>query len=115
MDNEANKELEIILDGTTDIFGASGLRDLHNCLNIIAATRVGSVPLYRHFGTDWEWIDRPEPYAMARYRADLMEAIDRYEPRVKVLSITFKKDKSAAMGGKLYPAVRFRLREGAEI
>ena len=111
----ANEELEMILDGPTDIFGATGLRDLRNCLNTIAATRVGSVPLYRHFGTDGEWIDRPEPYAMARYRADLMEAIDRYEPRVMVLSITFKRDKSAAMDGRLCPVVRFRLREGAEI
>lgn len=110
-----NEEFELALDGTTDIFSAVGLQDIRNCLNMIAATRVGSVPLYRHFGTDWEWVDRPELYAMARYRADLMEAINRYEPRVEVLAITFKNGKSAAMGGTLYPAVRFRLREGIEI
>ena len=52
---------------------------------------------------------------MARYRADLMEAIDRYEPRVEVLSITFKKDKAAAMDGKLCPVVRFKLHEGVEL
>ena len=111
----ANEEFVLQLDGASDIFGAVGLHDIRNCLKTIAATRVGSVPLYRHFGTDWEWIDRPEPYAMARYRADLMEAIDRYEPRVEVLSITFKKDKAAAMDGKLCPVVRFKLHEGVEL
>lgn len=110
-----NEEFVLALDGASDIFGAVGLHDIRNCLNTIAATRVGSVPLYRHFGTDWEWIDRPEPYAMARYRADLMEAIDRYEPRVEVLSITFKSDKLAAMDGKLCPVVRFKLREGVAL
>lgn len=111
----ANEELEMILDGTTDIFGAAGLRDLRNCLNTIAVTRVGSVPLYRHFGTDWEWVDKPEPYAMARYRADLMEAIDKYEPRIKVISISFRRSTADAFDGKLYPIVRFKIREGAEI
>lgn len=103
---------EIALTGGTNIFAASGLENICNCLCAIAATRVGSVPLYRHFGTDWQWVDHPEPAAMARFRAELMEAIDRYEPRVEITSISFKADKTQAMDGRLYPVVRFRLREG---
>ncbi|MEA5034039.1 GPW/gp25 family protein [Cloacibacillus evryensis] len=108
-------ELEVMLDGKTDIFGAIGLQNIHNCLNAIASTRIGSVPLYRHFGTDWEWVDKPEPYAMAKYRADLMEAIDKYEPRIKVISISFRRSTADAFDGKLYPIVRFKIREGVEI
>ena len=49
---------------------------------------------------------------MARFRAELMDAIDKYEPRVEITSISFKPDKTQAMDGRLYPVVRFRLREG---
>lgn len=108
-------ELEMVLDDSSNIFGAVGLQNIHNCLNAIASTRIGNVPLYRHFGTDWEWIDKPEPYAMAKYRADLMEAIDKYEPRIKVISISFRQNTAGALDGKLYPTVRFKIREGVEI
>ena len=47
--------------------------------------------MLRHFGTDWQWLDLPEPAAMAKYRADLIDAIEQWEPRVKVISIAFKK------------------------
>ena len=106
---------EIALTGGTNIFAASGLENIRNCLSAIAATRVGSVPLYRHFGTDWQWVDHPEPVAMARFRAELMDAIDKYEPRVEITSISFKPDKTQAMDGRLYPVVRFRLREGVTL
>lgn len=106
---------EVALNGSANIFIASGLENIRNCLCAIAATRVGSVPLYRHFGTDWQWVDHPEPVAMARFRAELMEAIDKYEPRVEITSIAFKVDKTRAMDGRLYPVVRFRLREGVTL
>ena len=108
-------EIEMALDGAANVFEAKGLVNIRNCLSMIAATRVGTVPLYRPFGTEWEWVDRPLPYAMAKYRADLIEAIGKWEPRVRVTSISFRADNPAAMDGKLIPVVRFKLREGVSL
>lgn len=105
-------EIEIALDGTANIFEATGLINIRNCLSTIAATRLKTVPLRRHFGTEWEWVDKPLQYAMAKYRADLIDAIDKWEPRVRIVSISFRTDNIAAMSGKLVPIVRFKLREG---
>lgn len=106
---------EMALKGGSNIFAASGLDNIRNCLCAIAATRVGSVPLCRHFGTDWQWVDYPEPVAMARFRAELMEAIDKYEPRVEIISISFKADKTQAIDGRIYPVVKFRLADGVTL
>lgn len=108
-------DLEMILDGTSNVFTATGAANIKNCLCTIAATRVGTVPMLRHFGTDWQWLDLPEPAAMAKYRADLIDAIEQWEPRVKVISISFKNDKSTAQNGKIIPVVRIKLREGVTL
>lgn len=108
-------EIEMALDGAANIFEATGLISIRNCLATIANTRIGTVPMRRHFGTAWEWVDKPLPYAMAKYRADLINAIDKWEPRVKVISISFKSDATAAMNGRLIPVVRFKLREGVTL
>lgn len=96
-------------------FGAAGIRDIAQCLRTIATTRVGTVPLDRVFGTLWEWIDKPEPVAMARYREDLYDAIERFEPRVEIVSIQFKKDPALAANGGLNPVVRWKPREGVTL
>lgn len=109
------EEFEILLNGAADIFGAKGLADIRNCLSMIVATRIGSTPLYREFGTDWAWVDVPEPHAMARFRADIISAVEKYEPRVRIISVSFRKDRTKAADGRLSPLVRFRLAEGVSI
>lgn len=108
-------DLEMVLDGASNVFTATAVANIKNCLCTIAATRVGTVPMLRHFGTDWQWLDLPEPTAMAKYRADLVDAIEQWEPRVQVLSVSFKKDKTAAQTGKIIPVVRIKLREGVTL
>lgn len=93
-------------------FDATGIRDIAQCLRTIARTRIGSVPLDRAFGTAWDWIDKPEQVAMARYRESLFDAIEKFEPRVEILSIDFKKDVSTVVNGGLNPVIRCRLRKG---
>ena len=110
------ESFELALTAREDFdFGAEGLADIAQCLRVIATTRVGTVPLDRAFGTSWDWIDRPEPVAMAKYRAELIDAIRKWEPRVEVLGISFRRDESAAMAGRLIPVVRMRLAEGVEV
>lgn len=116
-------DLELLLDGVNGIFESrSGLANIKCCMETIAATKVGSVPLRRDFGTNWDWVDMPLQASMARYRAALIEAIEKHEPRVEVTKISFKADTSAASdvtsaasNGRLIPIVKFKIKEGVQI
>ena len=56
---------------------------------IIIRTRMGTVPLYREFGLSHECVDKPLTVAAPEIIADLREAIEEFEPRVRVKSIRF--------------------------
>ncbi len=62
---------------------------------IILATKQGTVPLYRSFGTDHRFVDKPIPVAKTMLYVDVREAIERFEPRAQVVNITFQEDPTA--------------------
>lgn len=63
------------------------LADIEQCIRIISATRIGSVPLRRDFGSDiWKFLDKPFAVAQAGIPLALIEAM-RWEPRVEVLRV----------------------------
>ena len=62
---------------------------------IILATKQGTVPLYRSFGTDQRFVDKPIPVAKTMLYVDVREAIERFEPRAQVVNITFQEDPTA--------------------
>ena len=98
--------------------GATGLEGLHQCLRIIVTTIVYSVPLDRAFATTGSFIDAPLPYAVAQRLADLVEAIERKEPRVKVISIRLTEPEPKLedlMEGRVFPVIRYELREGVTL
>ncbi len=74
-------------------------------IQIILSTAKGTVPLDRDFGIDWTMLDEPTPMAMMLARTEIIDAIEEYEPRAKVKSITFKKDVDLARDGGLIPIV----------
>lgn len=59
-------------------------------VGIVLSTWQGSVPLYRAFGISSEYLHKPVPVAKALLRADIREAIERFEPRVEVVDISFE-------------------------
>lgn len=59
---------------------------------VILSTPLGSVPLYRDFGLDWSFLDKPMPVAKVLAVAPVREAIERWEPRAMVLGISFSED-----------------------
>lgn len=77
-------------------------------VNMILSTPKGSVPLDRRFGINTTLQDTPIPLAQARMTGEIIEAVERYEPRVKVLKVTFSGDGAS---GELIPRVRLRIRE----
>lgn len=70
---------------------------------LILATPMGTVPLYRDFGLDWSFLDKPAPVAKVLMVAPVREAIERWEPRATVLDVSFTED--SAQPGMLIPIV----------
>ncbi len=56
---------------------------------LILSTRKGSVPMYRDFGVDMSFVDKPIPAAEVLMRAAVAEAIEEFEPRAKLLNVDF--------------------------
>lgn len=71
----------------------------------ILSTRIGSVPLHRDFGISWEHLDKPYPVAKQLMMVEVIEAIERFEPRAKVESVEFDETIEDAMEGLLKPRV----------
>jgi len=75
---------------------------------IILATPKGSVPMYREFGLDNSFLDKPLPIAKVRATAPVREAIETFEPRAVYKGISFSNDPSNP--GKLTFTVEVEIR-----
>ena len=81
-----------------EISFAYGADDTAECREIvrnvqtILSTPVGTCPLYRDFGLDVSCLDHPLNTAQNRFALAAMEAVERWEPRVRVDSVTFETD-----------------------
>ena len=73
---------------------------------LILSTPKGSVPMYREFGVDQEFLDLPGPAAQVRMVAPIREAVERWEPRAIVKNITFTSEQ-----GHLIPCVEVEIIE----
>ena len=80
----------------------------------ILATRVGTVPLDRAFGTEWDMVDRPLPVAQQLARAAFFDAVQSYEPRAVIEKIEFREDAEGAMDGSLVPELTITLADGVD-
>lgn len=61
---------------------------LHN-VALILATPKGTVPMYRDFGLEREFLDMPMPDAENRMVAPIREAVEQWEPRATVKDVWF--------------------------
>ncbi len=77
---------------------------------LILATPKGSAPFYRDFGVTNEFLDKPLPVAKAMMISGVREAIEDWEPRAKVINISFEGD--ALEPGKLVPVVEVEISAG---
>lgn len=74
---------------------------------VILATPKGSVPQYREFGLSATMLDKPIPIAKMMMRADVREAIERWEPRAQFVSMTF--EERVTQPGTLWPTVEVEI------
>jgi len=64
------------------------IRNVHNLL----LTPIGTCPLYREFGIDVTYLDYPPDIAKGLFSVAVIEAVERWEPRVEVKDVTFEAD-----------------------
>lgn len=74
---------------------------------LILATPKGSAPFYRDFGVTNEFLDKPLPVARAMMISHVREAVETWEPRARVVGISFGED--ALEPGKLLPIVEVEI------
>lgn len=89
-------------------FGAIGINEILQNVSMIISTTKGSVPLDRNFGIDSSLLDLPIEVAQNLFSASIMEAVQEYEPRVTIKSVTYKK---SHIDGKLIPKVQVSINE----
>ena len=81
---------------------------LHN-VALILATPKGSVPMYRDFGLDREFLDMPVPEAETRMIAPIREAVEQWEPRAMVKDVFFTRSRDGR--GKLVAHVEIEIND----
>jgi phage baseplate assembly protein W len=68
---------------------AEGLEDVRQCLDIILRTTKGTDSFRPEFGSDiYQYIDYPVNVAVANIKRSILEAVEIWEKRVKVVSIS---------------------------
>jgi len=85
--------MELWIDNTPQPLklGLTGIEEIAQNVRLILSTPKGSVPLDRRFGINWDLIDKPYPVTIQLLKAEIVKAIETYEPRVKVKAVKVKK------------------------
>ena len=81
---------------------------LQNC-HLILTTRKGSIPMYREFGLDNDFVDRPIPVAQTMMISKVKEALETFEPRAEFVNLTF--EQNIDVPGGMIPILEVEINE----
>jgi len=87
---------------TLELSASDTVKSVMQAVKIVLTTPKGTVPMYRDFGLNMDFLDLPGPAAKQLARAEIREAIEQWEPRAVVRDITFSGEGSS---GRLSPTV----------
>jgi len=73
------------------------VEDILRCLRNLILTPVGTVPLDRDFGIDQSILGLPIDVAQSLLAVEIIDKVDRYEPRVSVAEVKL----TASIDGKI--------------
>ncbi len=79
------------------------MEEIMQNVRTILTTRRGSVPLDRDFGMDVSVVDQPINRLQAILTTEIIETVERYEPRAEVVAVDFSGD---GAGGVVVPHVK---------
>jgi phage baseplate assembly protein W len=100
-------EIELIQDNRFKI-GLTGYEEIIQNVKVILSTLKGSVCLDRDFGIG-NCIDEPVNQAVSDFEIEAVEMVEKYEPRVRVKYISWKK--SEAGDGRLVPCIGLEVKD----
>lgn len=87
---------------------ASLIEEILQNLSMILQTVKNTAPLYRDFGLSGNSLDKPIPVAETLLVGEVCEAVQKYEPRAKIIKITFEQ---SAAAGKLNPCLEVEIND----
>lgn len=94
-------------EGGIDFAPATEIEEILQNLRAIISTTKWSVPLDRDFGISGDYVDEPMLSAKALLTSEIITAIQTYEPRVSVETISF----TAKDDGTLSPRIEVSINE----
>lgn len=104
-----NEQHTLTYNPSTIKFRPSGvLEEIFQNINTILGTTKYSVPLFREFGLYATFVDKPMPTLHPRLVAEIVEVVEKYEPRVIVEEVKL----NANLDGQAYPTLIFSLKNG---
>lgn len=92
--------------GSIDFAPGDVYTEIAQNVRTVLSTSKYTVPLNRAFGLSNTLIDDAMPATKAKLTAEIIAAVQKYEPRVEVLKVTFTGD---AANGVLRPKVKVRI------
>lgn len=95
--------------GEIDFSPATTIKEILQNVRTILTTAKYTVPLDREFGLDASILDAPIAVVRAKLTAEIIQAVETYEPRVKVTKVTYEGD---GKEGVLTPKVQVRIVDG---
>lgn len=103
--------MEAYVDLEESGFTQEEFADVKQCLETLLSVRAGSQPLDREFGIDYDGVvGFPLDVAKNMLSLEIIEKVDRYEPRVEVALVNF----DIGSDGQLIPHPHFIRREEEE-
>lgn len=100
-------ELDITAQlGEVSFQPSNTIEEILQNVRTILTTPVYSVPLDRAFGLSATMLDAPVPVAQAKLTAEIIAAVHKWEPRVRVTKVIYVGD---AADGVLRPKVRVKI------
>lgn len=101
--------MDSYISGNAEGFSSEEFDDVKQCLETLLSIRAGSQPLDRELGINFDKIiGYPLDVAKNMLSLEIIEKIERYEPRVKVDSVKF----DVETDGQFRPHIHFIKSEG---
>lgn len=93
--------------GELTIAESDTVRSVLENIRVLLMTRKGTCPHYRDFGLAQKWLDKPSNVARPMMYSEIKEALEEFEPRAELVSVTFSED--ADTPGRLIPIVEVEI------
>lgn len=104
--------MEIVIENyeaSINLFPQSEIEEVVQNVRMIIASPKFSVPLDRAFGTSHGQVDKPVNTAQPRLIMEIIDAIEKYEPRAEITNIEFHTEEASA--GRLLPKVGVKIKD----